>query len=208
MVSYKTIKKETIFEETIKKSKFISNIKEVKSEESAKEFIKSIKERYKGATHNVPAFVIGYNGEIKWASDDGEPSGTAGMPILKVLETKKITNVAIVVTRYFGGIKLGTGGLSRAYSGMALKAIEEAGIVTLEEFIKCDMEVDYKFLKLIENRRKSENYIIDNIIYGEKVILTLIYKKENDNQVLSCIRDITSNSGEIKNKGTCFLDKS
>ena len=109
MILYKTVMEEAEAEQTIEKSRFISHIKPVTSKEAAEEFIAEIRASYKTATHNVPAFVIGNKMQLQWASDDGEPQGTSGAPIVQMLVKEGITNVAVVVTRYFGCIKLGTG---------------------------------------------------------------------------------------------------
>ena len=127
MVYYKTAAKYGEVEQTIEKSRFIGYIKPVQNREEAEAFIAEIRALHRSATHNVPAYVIGEKSEMQWASDDKEPSGTAGAPILHLLNGEGITNVAVVVTRYFGGIKLGTGGLARAYGGTARLALYSGG---------------------------------------------------------------------------------
>ncbi|HGF1449043.1 TPA: YigZ family protein [Streptococcus suis] len=133
MKEFKTIKDDGIVEEEIKKSRFICFMKRVTSEEEAREFINAIKKEHYKANHNCSAFVLGENMTIKRTSDDGEPSGTAGVPMLTVLENHQLTNVVAVVTRYFGGIKLGAGGLIRAYAGAVAKAVKEIGMVEVKE---------------------------------------------------------------------------
>ena len=112
----------------IEKSRFICTLKKVATEEEAQEFIKEIKKKYWDATHNCSAYIVGENAMAQRSSDDGEPSGTAGLPMLEVLRKNNLHNVAAVVTRYFGGVKLGAGGLVRAYTSSVASAIEEAGI--------------------------------------------------------------------------------
>ena len=109
MVNYKTVAEEASAEQIIEKSKFIGYIRSVESRDEAEAFIKEIRTMHKNATHNVPAYIIGEKSQLQWASDDGEPSGTSGAPMLHLLAGEGITSVVIVVTRYFGGIKLGTG---------------------------------------------------------------------------------------------------
>ena len=121
-----TIAKEIRTEQVISKSRFICSLKKVKTEEEAQEFIKAVKKEFWDATHNCSAYVI--DEQHQRSSDDGEPSGTAGMPILGVLRKQELQQVAAVVTRYFGGIKLGAGGLVRAYSGSVAQAVETAGL--------------------------------------------------------------------------------
>lgn len=133
MKVYKTIQKEGYIEEEIKKSRFICYLKRVQSEEEARQFIQAIKKEHHKANHNCSAFILGEEASSKRSSDDGEPSGTAGIPILTVLENHGLTNVVAVVTRYFGGIKLGAGGLIRAYAGAVSRAVKEIGMVEIKE---------------------------------------------------------------------------
>lgn len=116
---YKTIAKEAEATQIIERSRFIAHVKPVETREEAENFITEIKAKYRDATHNVPAMVIGDKLQIQWASDDGEPQGTSGAPMVQMLVKEGITNIVVVVTRYFGGIKLGTGGLVRAYTSSA-----------------------------------------------------------------------------------------
>lgn len=131
-MNYKTIKADGIVEEEIKKSRFICHLKRVETEEEARDYITSIKKLHHKANHSCSAFIVGKKSEIKRSSDDGEPSGTAGVPMLTVLEKQELTNVVAVVTRYFGGIKLGAGGLIRAYAGSVAGAIAEIGRVEVK----------------------------------------------------------------------------
>ena len=142
MILYKTIEKDGQAEQTIEKSKFIAYARYASSKEDAYAFVSDIKKMNKNATHNVPVIVIGDKFQIQWASDDGEPQGTSGSPILQMLVKEEITNVAIVVTRYFGGIKLGTGGLIRAYTSSAKLAINDAGFCEVREKIMLEYRVD------------------------------------------------------------------
>ncbi len=128
-MSYFTVKGSATSEFQEKKSTFIGYIKRVNTEEEAKNFVNEIKSMHKEATHNVYAYIVGENKGIQRYSDDGEPQGTAGIPVLEVIKKNDLTDVAVVVTRYFGGILLGGGGLIRAYSKGASSAIEEAGVV-------------------------------------------------------------------------------
>lgn len=133
MKSYKTIGQDGQYDQDIKKSRFICQIKRVYSEEEGRDFITQVKKEHYKATHSCSAMIIGETGDIKRSSDDGEPSGTAGIPILTVLEKNGLTNVVAVVTRYFGGVKLGAGGLIRAYGGTVAQAIKTLGIVDIKE---------------------------------------------------------------------------
>ena len=136
-MEYRTIRQDGQAQEEIKKSRFICHAKRVYSEEEARDFIAAIKKEHYKATHNCSAFIVGEKSEIKRTSDDGEPSGTAGVPMLGVMENHQVTNVCFVVTRYFGGIKLGAGGLIRAYAGSVSLAIN---FLKAEDLIEFDTE--------------------------------------------------------------------
>ena len=174
--------KEAEASQTIEKSKFTAHIKPVETREEAEEFISGIRKKYKDATHNVPAMVIGDKFQIQWASDDGEPQGTSGAPIVQMLVKEGITNVAIVVTRYFGGIKLGTGGLVRAYTGCAKLGLEAAGICSVQEICRLIIRIEYTNLARLQNMAacrldtsspgKAE-FIIKDVQYSDKVQLTV-----------------------------------
>lgn len=143
MLLYKTINGEATVQQVINKSKFIANIHPVQSREEAEDFFDLIRKEHRLATHNVPAMVIGDKLQLQWASDDGEPQGTSGPPILQLLVSERITNVAVIVTRYYGGIKLGTGGLVRAYTSSAKLALEEAGICGVTEMAILYADISY-----------------------------------------------------------------
>lgn len=143
MLLYKTINDKATVQQVINKSKFIANIHPVQSREEAEDFFALIRKEHRLATHNVPAMVIGDKLQLQWASDDGEPQGTSGPPILQLLVSERITNVAVIVTRYYGGIKLGTGGLVRAYTSSAKLALEEAGICGVAEMAILYADISY-----------------------------------------------------------------
>ena len=148
---YKTIKDAAQAELNIEKSRFIAHISHTNNREEAEAFIQMIKAKHKDASHNVSSFVIGPRMELKWATDDGEPQGTAGMPILKVLEEQGITNTVVVVTRYFGGKKLGTGGLVRAYTDSTLEAIKASGLCEVYKIASIKVGIDYSsYSKLVK----------------------------------------------------------
>lgn len=146
-----TISKDFSREIEIKKSRFICQLKRVKSEEEARDFISAVKKQHYKANHNCSAFAIGDRQEVQRSSDDGEPSGTAGVPMLEVLKKRQITNVCAVVTRYFGGIKLGAGGLIRAYAGSVAQALDEVGLVEIVEQRELILTMEYKFFDGLAN---------------------------------------------------------
>ena len=176
-MEFRTIKEDGQVQEEIKKSRFICHAKRVYSEEEARDFITAIKKEYYKATHNCSAFIIGERSEIKRTSDDGEPSGTAGVPMLGVLENHNLTNVCVVVTRYFGGIKLGAGGLIRAYAGSVALAVKEIGIIEIKEQAVIAIQMSYtqyqeysNFLKKHDLMELDTNFTdqVDTMIYVDK----------------------------------------
>lgn len=176
---YLTIAKNTTYEQTIKKSRFICSIARVSSEEEAQQFITSIQAANKKATHNCFAYMIGDNDRIQRESDNGEPSGTAGIPILESLKLAKIHNVVAVVTRYFGGIKLGAGGLIRAYSNTTTEAIHQAGLVQRIKQAILKITVIYALHDPLLYYLKENNLEVAGEEYGVNVE-TSIYVNETD----------------------------
>ena len=176
---YLTIAKNTTYEQTIKKSRFICSIARVSSEEEAQQFITSIQAANKKATHNCFAYMIGDNDRIQRESDNGEPSGTAGIPILELLKLAKIHNVVAVVTRYFGGIKLGAGGLIRAYSNTTTEAIHQAGLVQRIKQAILKITVTYALHDPLLYYLKENNLEVAGEEYGVNVE-TSIYVNETD----------------------------
>ena len=178
-MEFRTIKEDGQVQEEIKKSRFICHAKRVYSEEEARAFITAIKKEHYKATHNCSAFIIGERSEIKRTSDDGEPSGTAGVPMLGVLENHNLTNVCVVVTRYFGGIKLGAGGLIRAYAGSVALAVKEIGIVEIKEQAGIQIQMSYAQYQEYGNFLKEHNLVeletnftdqVDTIIFVDKEV--------------------------------------
>lgn len=151
MELYKTVRREAEATQTIEKSKFIAYVKPVESKEEAEAFIAAIRKKHRDATHNVPAMVIGDKFQIQWASDDGEPQGTSGAPMVQMLVKEGVTNVVVVVTRYFGGIKLGTGGLVRAYTSSAKLGLAAAEVCSVQEICSMNVTVDYTYLQKLQN---------------------------------------------------------
>ncbi|WP_278553090.1 YigZ family protein [Companilactobacillus farciminis] len=162
MENYKTIAQTGSHEKDIKKSRFIAHIAQVFSEAEANEFIKKIRQQEAGATHNCTAFIVKENVLIERMSDDGEPSGTAGSPILNVLQQQNLQNVAVVVTRYFGGIKLGAGGLIRAYSSTTAEAVKEIGLVENRIQQGFELTIPYHLFDKFDNYAKNEKINLEN----------------------------------------------
>lgn len=175
----RTIKEDGQVQDEIKKSRFICHAKRVYSEEEARAFITAIKKEHYKATHNCSAFIIGERSEIKRTSDDGEPSGTAGVPMLGVLENHNLTNVCVVVTRYFGGIKLGAGGLIRAYTGSVALAIKEIGIVEIKEQVGIQIQMSYAQYQEYGNFLKEHNLMEVETNFTDQVETIIFVDKED-----------------------------
>ena len=181
-MEFRTIKEDGQVQEEIKKSRFICHAKRVYSEEEARDFITAIKKEHYKATHNCSAFIVGERSEIKRTSDDGEPSGTAGVPMLGVLENHNLTNVCVVVTRYFGGIKLGAGGLIRAYAGSVALAVKEIGIIEIKEQAGIAIQMSYAQYQEYGHFLKEHNLMELETTFTDQID-TLIYvdKEEKEN---------------------------
>ena len=214
MKLYSTVRKAASAEQIIEKSRFIAYVSPAETREEAEEFIASIRKKHKDATHNVPAMVLGDKFQIQWASDDGEPQGTSGAPIVKMLVAQGITNVAVVVTRYFGGIKLGTGGLVRAYTSSAKLGLEAAGICDVCRRSVLTYALDYTYLAKLQNLAgslsggKSENaegteeplFSIDKISYTDVVEAELSCLPEKAEELSGLMANLTGGKGVLKNE--------
>ena len=197
MILYRTAAKEASAENEIEKSRFIAYVRPVSTREEAEAFIKEIRARHRDATHNGPAMVSGDKMQIQWASDDGEPQGTSGAPMVQMLVSEGVTNVCIVVTRYFGGIKLGTGGLVRAYTKSAKLGLEAAGIRDVCERYFCDVQIEYSQYDVFQKQQEKGMFAIEAADYAEKVTLTLSCESEDEDELKKLISGLTQGSGKI-----------
>lgn len=168
MFEYKTVEKAAVAEFTEKKSRFIGYVCPVKTAEEAQNFITEVRSKNREATHNVPAYVLREN-NIQRCSDDGEPSGTAGVPVLDVILKSEVKDVCVVVTRYFGGVLLGAGGLVRAYSHGSKIALEAGGIITLAPCAVLQVEADYSFYERIRVMLEDNSANIEDCIFSDNV---------------------------------------
>lgn len=194
---YKTIEKTGNAEIIEKKSRFISIIKPVFSEDEAKSFIEETRKKYWDATHNVFAYQIGDKNEIQKFTDDGEPQGTAGKPVLDVLKGEDIKNAIIIVTRYFGGTLLGTGGLVRAYGKSAKEALLDAGIVTKLLYHQFRIVCDYTLSGKIQYEILQREYILEDTLYTDKVEFIVLCEKSDSEDFVNRMTEITSAKAEI-----------
>ena len=197
----RTIKEDGQVQEEIKKSRFICHAKRVYSEEEARAFITAIKKEHYKATHNCSAFIIGERSEIKRTSDDGEPSGTAGVPMLGVLENHNLTNVCVVVTRYFGGIKLGAGGLIRAYAGSVALAVKEIGIVEIKEQAGIQIQMSYAQYQEYGNFLKEHNLIELETNFTDQVETIIFVDKEDKEDIKSSLIEFFNGKVTLTDQG-------
>ncbi len=197
MKKFITIKENSYDEFVEKKSTFITHLVRVTSEEEAREFIQKMKKKHYDATHVCSCYVVGDNNEITRANDDGEPSGTAGSPMLDVLVKNEIKNVCATVIRYFGGTKLGTGGLVRAYGGGVINALKNATLVERKDALEIRLELDYSLNGKIEYEIEKTNFIVNNLEYTDKIIYTIYVMEEDYDSFQSWIANLTNGQFKI-----------
>ncbi|AUN15559.1 YigZ family protein [Paraclostridium sordellii] len=194
---YKTLHEFGVDEIIIEKSTFIGYAKPISTEEEAVEFINEIKKKHKDATHNVWAYTVGQNMNIQRYSDDGEPQGTAGIPTLEVIKKEDLRDVVVVVTRYFGGIKLGAGGLVRAYTKGAKIGLEAAKIIEKVNYQEVKIKIDYNQLGKVQNEIMNMDYFIKDTIYEDNVEIIVYSKQDKLEEIINKITDITSATANI-----------
>ncbi|MBO2534248.1 YigZ family protein [Rummeliibacillus suwonensis] len=204
--NYLTLKKDGNSEIVISKSRFIANCKRVETEQEAIDFIQSIKKAHRSATHNCSAYLIGEQDQIQKASDDGEPSGTAGVPILEVLKKQHLKDTVVVITRYFGGIKLGAGGLVRAYGKATTAGIDASGIVERRLHHLMKIVVDYVWLGKLENEIRNSPYSIKNINYADRVEFFVFVPKEEESSFTEWLVEMTNGQATITRDDILFLE--
>lgn len=200
-----TIKEEHQIENIINKSHFIAHIRPVQNEEDAKAFINEIKSSHKDATHNCSAYTIGSEMNIQKANDDGEPSGTAGVPMLEILKKLEIHNACVVVTRYFGGIKLGGGGLIRAYSGAVRDVIYDIGRVELREAVPVTITISYDLTGKFEYELASAPYMLRNQFYTDKVSYQIDVVKEDYEEFIQFLNRNTAGNYDLEEENIKLL---
>ena len=200
-MEFRTIKEDGQVQEEIKKSRFICYAKRVYSEDEARDFITAIKKEHYKATHNCSAFIIGERSEIKRTSDDGEPSGTAGVPMLGVLENHNLTNVCVVVTRYFGGIKLGAGGLIRAYAGSVALAVKEIGIIEIKEQAGIAIQMSYAQYQEYGNFLKEHNLMELETNFTDQIATMIYVDKEEKEKIKAALVEFFNGKVTLTDQG-------
>jgi hypothetical protein len=198
LTAYESIEKLTKQNTEIKKSLFIAQIAPVNSEKEAQDFILSVKKDMRDATHNCSAYRIGIKQIAERSSDDGEPQGTAGHPMLHVLQTNNLTNVVATVTRHFGGIKLGAGGLTRAYSSSLANALNDSKIIRFTPHQKIILTVNYTFVGAFENYIKDTDIIVTDRLFTDKVKISLLCLTENSDKHIEFFTNMTSGTAIIE----------
>ena len=194
--SYKTLMKRGSDEFIINKSRFIGYGAPAETEEEALAFLAEIRKKHADATHNCYAYIIGRNMGVMRYSDDGEPGGTAGMPIIEVMKNRGVVNACVVVTRYFGGVLLGAGGLVRAYTQGAVTAIDACGIGVMHPTARYMMDVPYPMLSRVEYFLKSAPVIVEDKDFSDVITLTLLVKCTDEDKLLSDLTQLSE--GRLK----------
>lgn len=204
---YLTIGREHVHESEIKRSRFLCALAPVSGEEAAQEFIARVRKEHSGATHNCYAYVIGAEGRIHKASDDGEPGGTAGTPMLQVLLRREVRDVVAVVTRYYGGIQLGAGGLVRAYGGAVSAALDELGTVERQKLALVTVVADHQRAGRIENDLRAAGRAIRGVAYGAaEVRIELGVPEEELTAFRSWLADASAGTAGVEVSGSAFVD--
>lgn len=190
-----------------KKSRFIASLRLVKTEEDVQEFIEEIRKKYWDARHHCYAWILGKNGDRKRCSDDGEPSQTAGKPMLDVLEGEEIVNVCVVVSRYFGGTLLGTGGLVRAYKSAVKEGLKNCTVLTLLPGKKLMIRTEYTAIGKIQHLLGQEDLVTLDSEYTDLVVLTILVPDETLDQLLSDITELTGGKADLQILETLYFSK-
>ncbi|CAM4000738.1 YigZ family protein [Alkalicoccus chagannorensis] len=193
-------------EMTVQKSRFICYVRRVTTEEEAQAFIAEIKKKHADAAHNCSAYLIGEHDQIQKANDDGEPSGTAGVPMLEVLKKRGLKDTCVVVTRYFGGIKLGGGGLIRAYGSAVTTGLNETGMVERRLMTKLSAAFDYSLLGKVENEVRNSDYPLKDIAYEEQVRLTCWVPAGGEETYESWMQNLTNGQVTLSRDGAGYLE--
>ncbi|EZP59548.1 YigZ family protein [Exiguobacterium acetylicum] len=205
--NYYTVKENGFHEIIIQKSRFITYLARATTEEQAQAFISELKKKHHDANHNCSAYVIGERNEIQKANDDGEPSGTAGVPMLEVLKKRDLRDTVVVVTRYFGGIKLGGGGLIRAYGSSVSEALNAVGVVERIEHTVVSVTVDYTWLGKLENELRASVHPIDQIHYLDQVQIDVLVKTADVPDFLDWMTNMTNGQAELSSGSTRYLER-
>ena len=202
---YKTVMRDGEDEIVEKKSRFIAHVKPVTTEEEALQFIEELKKKYWDARHNCYAFIIGKNAQVVRFSDDGEPSGTAGKPILEVLQNQELRDVVVVVTRYFGGVLLGTGGLVRAYTQSTQVGLNAAQICTMTPMVIITTVIDYTLIGKIKYVLAQNDALVQDEKYGADVTITFGIPSDKKTRLITELIETTNGKIEYEEMGVEYM---
>jgi uncharacterized YigZ family protein len=203
---YLTVAREGVHESEIKRSRFLCALAPVPSEQAAQDFVRRIRGQHPGATHNCFAYVIGPDGRLHRASDDGEPGGTAGTPMLQVLLGREVRDTVAVVTRYYGGVQLGAGGLVRAYGGAVSAALDEIGTVERRRLALVTVTTDHQRAGRLENELRAAGRTVRDVSYAAEVTLRLGIPAAEVPAFRSWLADATSGTAGCEVDGAAYVD--
>lgn len=203
--AFKTVFEGGVGEFVMKKSRFIATVCPVETEDAATLVIENLKKKYWDASHNCSAYVIGTENPLMRCSDDGEPSKTAGRPILDVLLAHELTNLVVIVTRYFGGTLLGTGGLVKAYQSAALEGLNQSTIITKELGIRLKITTDYNLIGKIQYLISQEHFTLMSSEYTDIVVLTLLVPPSKMDFLTKKIAELTNGPAVLEVSGQVYF---
>ncbi|MCP3821784.1 YigZ family protein [Streptomyces sp. A3M-1-3] len=203
---YRTVAREGVHETEINRSRFICALAPAATEQEAQEFVARIRKEHPAATHNCFAYVIGADASVQKASDDGEPGGTAGVPMLQMLMRREIRYAVAVVTRYYGGVKLGAGGLIRAYGRVVGEALDELGTLTRLRFRLATVTVDHQRAGKIQNDLRSTGRAVRDVRYGEAVAIEIGLPESDVEPFRAWLADTTAGTAVLELGGEAYGD--
>jgi len=203
---YLTVARAGVHESEIKRSRFLCAVAPAGSEEAAQEFVRRIRKEHPTASHNCFAYVIGPDGRLHRASDDGEPGGTAGTPMLQVLLGREVRDTVAVVTRYYGGVQLGAGGLARAYGGAVSAALDEVGTIERRRLALVTVTADHQRAGRLENDLRAAGHTVRDVAYGAEVTLRLGIPESEVPAFRSWLADATSGTAHCVTEGAAYVD--
>jgi uncharacterized YigZ family protein len=203
---YLTVARAGAHESEIKRSRFLCALAPAGSEEAAQEFVRAVRKEHSGATHNCFAYVIGPDGRLHRASDDGEPGGTAGTPMLQVLLGREVRDTVAVVTRYYGGIQLGAGGLARAYGGAVAAALDEIGTIERRRLALVTVTAGHQRAGRLENELRTAGHAVRAVSYGAEVTIALGIPETEVPAFASWLADTTSGTASCVVDGSAYVD--
>lgn len=195
-----------VYESEIKRSRFICALAPAAREEEAQAFVQRIRREHPAATHNCFAYVIGPDGRVHRAGDDGEPGGTAGTPMLQVLLRREVRDVVAVVTRYFGGVQLGAGGLARAYGGAVSAALDEVGTAQRQRMTLVSVTVDHGRAGKLENDLRAAGHAIREVRYGTRVTIEVGVPQARTEAFRGWLADVTAGAAVTRTNGAAYVD--